>query len=106
MPILGLGRRNGLPGRTKKPARGSRRQYPDDLRLPLRNGCAAFPPERKPKSGHLMCYQNRTTSKATDTVKARVKSRLVRWKFALGSRCLRLILACAEARNAPSWAVK
>ena len=25
------------------------------------------PPGRKPKSGQLMCYQNRTTSKATDT---------------------------------------
>jgi len=30
-------------------------------------GCSAFPRTAEPKSGQLMCYQNRTTSKATDT---------------------------------------
>jgi hypothetical protein len=36
-------------------------------------GCSASPRTAEPKSGQLMCYQNRTTSKATDTARGSIR---------------------------------
>src|SRR5436853_5197015 len=60
----GSGRRNGLSGRTKKLDSELWQQDLDQKTAP--GVRSAFPRIAATKSGQLMCYENRTTAKATD----------------------------------------